>query len=126
MIGRLSLTWLWPILCLLALPSAQAGATRVANDASPALVSSAASGSHCAQDVWDVRYHSASRSTRRFILPSTSDDTSPALHLFQLEVPRGENAFCSPVNSEAGLELASMWQFLWRTALSPRAPSLVS
>lgn len=35
-------------------------------------------------------------------------------------------ACLSAVSSEAALGLAKRWQFQWRTALEPRAPSLVS
>ncbi len=39
---------------------------------------------------------------------------------------RPEQTIPSVVPSPAGLELIQSWQFLWRTALEPRAPSSVS
>lgn len=39
---------------------------------------------------------------------------------------RPEQTISSFVLPSAGLELVQAWQFLWRTALEPRAPSLVS
>jgi hypothetical protein len=126
MIGRLSLTWLWPIFLLMALPSAHARVIRSADGIPVALVSSADSGNHRAHDFERIHYRSALRSARRFVFPSAPDDDSSALRLSQVEVTRGENASCSHRESHPDLGLASTWQFLWRTALSPRAPSFVS
>jgi hypothetical protein len=52
---------------------------------------------------------------------------------FLVPVPGSETQFLAlrrvylpAVSSEAALGLAKRWQFQWRTALEPRAPSLVS
>jgi len=124
MIGRLSLTWLWPILCLLALPNAQARATRPAENIPVVFAHGSASENQAAHD-FGIHFGS-SRSFRRFESRSAPDDTSVGRWLFKIEIGRDENNFYSLIGSQAPLGLASGWQFLWRTALSPRAPSFVS
>jgi hypothetical protein len=125
MIGRLILTWLWPVLWLVALPNAQAGVMRPADGAPTALVSATAPENHKAHD-FVVHYRSGSRSTRRFDLGSTPNGTIAALWLFQIAAARDERASGFDAGSQRSLGLASSWQFLCRAALSPRAPSFVS
>jgi hypothetical protein len=124
MIGRLSLTWLWPILCLIALPNAQARGLRPAENIPAAIVEASSLQDQASQD-FGIHFRST-RSARRFDSEIPSDDTALALWSFQIESVRGDNTLCFPLDSEACLSLASSWQFLWRTALSPRAPSSVS
>jgi hypothetical protein len=56
--------------------------------------------------------------------PGTDGFGAPAA-LAQTTV-RPEHTIPSVVPLPAGLELIQSWQFLWRTALEPRAPSLAS
>jgi hypothetical protein len=124
MIGRLSLTWLWPILWVIALSNAPARAAHPGERLPTAYVQASASENQASQDL-GFHFRSA-RSARRFDSEMASDDSTPAICHFQVEVVRGENAFCFSADSGAGVGLANSWQFLWRTALSPRAPSFVS
>ena len=125
MIGRLSLTWLWSILWLIALPNAQAHVRPSVEHVSAAVVHAAASENQPSQELLGIHFRSP-RSTRRFELPSAPDDTLVASWFFQVKIGRDKDALCSLMGSQAPLDLASGWQFLWRTALSPRAPSFVS
>ena len=124
MIGRLSLTWLWAVLWLIALPNTQARGLRPAESIPAAIVGTSASENHVSPD-GGIYFHST-RSTRRFELEIAPDDAPTNLCLFQIDFQRDNNSFCFLNGSQAPPSLANGWQFLWRTALSPRAPSFVS
>jgi len=125
MIGRLSLTWLWAILWLIALPNTQARVMPSAESIPTAFVNAAAPENQPSEDLVGIHFRLA-RSTRRFESHPAADDTHAALWLFQVEIERVKTPFCSCIGSPAPVGLASGWQFHWRTALSPRAPSFVS
>jgi hypothetical protein len=67
----------------------------------------------------------AQRWSRRLNVQAGSDGFSPvALALWQSVLPDQK---VQPIDSPvADLELGQSWQFLWRTASEPRAPSPVS
>jgi hypothetical protein len=69
---------------------------------------------------------SVQRATRRVnIQPRADDFGEPALVAqFPIGLPRQSFDFFVP--RAAAIDLANCWQFLWRTALPPRAPSAVS
>jgi hypothetical protein len=66
----------------------------------------------------------AQRWGRRVNIQPGTDGFSPAA-LAQTQ-PQPDQGIPSSVLPSVRLELAKCWQFLWRTALEPRAPSLVS
>ena len=61
---------------------------------------------------------------RRINIQPGPDGFSPAA-LAQRQ-PQSDHVIFSSVSFPVKLELAKCWQFLWRTASEPRAPSLVS
>ena len=126
MIGRLVLAWLWTAVWLVTLPGAQAGTLRLASDAPVALVSAAAVDNQQSHDLVGIHHRSTARSTRRFETRIAANDSLAALWFFQVEVARAANASHSCDGSHACPGLANNWQFLLRTASSPRAPSFVS
>jgi hypothetical protein len=124
MIGKLSLTWLWPILWLVALPNSQAHGMRPTESIPAAIIEASTSENQVSHD-FGIYFHSV-RSARRFELHAGPNETPGGLCLFKIEIGRNKNNFSPLVGRLAPLGLASGWQFLWRTALSPRAPSFVS
>ena len=66
------------------------------------------------------------RGGRRANLQPRTDSFSPLVTPAQTEIPRPGQNGSSPGLPGISLHLARSWQFLWRTALEPRAPSLVS
>jgi hypothetical protein len=127
MIGRLSLTWLWPVLLLVGLPNAQARVAR-ADVSLPALISGRVVSENRVSPDFGLHLRSTRsvRSARRFDLETGSNDTGPASWSFQAPSIFGIGAACSCLEPDACLRLASGWQFLLRTAATPRAPSFVS
>ena len=124
MIGRLSLAWLWPILWLVALPNTQAHGMRAAENIPAAIIEAATSENQVSHD-FGIYFHSV-RSARRFESHSAPNEISDSPGLFRIEIGRDKNNFCPLIGSLALPGIASGWQFHWRTALSPRAPSFVS
>ena len=123
MIARHILAGLWVLLWLMAAPGAHA---RVLNsdDSAPAFASTDGQGNaHCA-DRDGVRFQ-ALRASRRidFSIPS---DPLVGDWFFDAGVARQHDVPGMLACAEASPGWASGWQFLLRTALSPRAPSFVS
>jgi hypothetical protein len=125
-VARMILMWLWPFFWLMASSHAQAGAIRPANDTPAAFAGAAAYENHDGHDFVGIHHRSISHFSRRFDRPSAPGGTLDLGSVFQTDVRRDEDLFRSQVGFPDGLGLASSWQFHWRTALSPRAPSLVS
>jgi len=69
---------------------------------------------------------SARRCGRRITAQPGSVGTPTFLASSQLKVPQLEHTKSFSVGSRTSLGLAQCWQFRWRTALEPRAPSSVS
>jgi hypothetical protein len=124
MIARHVLAWLWLLLWLTAAPGVHARVVGPTN-ASPGLSSAAGQESHSVHDLAGLHFR-ASRSSRRLeVQPNLTD---PLVGIWSLEVSNFplNDLGRSFSDSKAPLGLASGWQFLLRTALSPRAPSFVS
>jgi len=124
MIARHVLAWLWLLLWLTAAPGVRARVVS-STDASPGFSSAAGQEHHSVHDLAGLHFR-ALRSSRRFdVQPGTTD---PLMRIRSFDAgnfrPHHLSGSCS--DSEAPLGLASGWQFLLRTALSPRAPSFVS
>jgi hypothetical protein len=64
--------------------------------------------------------------SRRLGLPSGGDDVPPFMAAPGLSLPGLRHAQAAHDLPSALFGLANSWQFHWRTALEPRAPSLVS
>jgi hypothetical protein len=69
---------------------------------------------------------SARRCGRRITAQPGSAGTPTFLVSSQFQLPQLEHAESFSVGSRTSLSLAQCWQFRWRTALEPRAPSSVS
>ncbi len=65
------------------------------------------------------------RWSRRVNVQPGTDEFGAPVALAQTRI-QAEQAIFSVVPPLTSLELIQSWQFLWRTALEPRAPSLVS
>lgn len=120
MIARHILTWLWLLLWVAASPAAHARVVCAAE--SPAMCICGAAGEN--QPAHDLVSHlHPFRVSRRIDFDSSSADMLDGIWSAQSGFLRPEN-FSSPRGgSEVSSNLACGWQFLWRTALSPRAPS---
>jgi hypothetical protein len=118
------LTWLWLLLWLTATPGAHARVVNPAESA-PALVAATAEGHQHGHDLAGLHFRSV-RASRRLDFSSIPTDPLVGMWCFDAGVARREYVCESNGCSDAFLTLASGWQFLQRTALSPRAPSFVS
>ena len=74
----------------------------------------------------DSLAQSARRWGRRFNIQSGHDGPSTAVALSSWHALSTAQQFTLPAQSRFSLNLANFWQFYWRTALEPRAPSSVS
>ena len=124
MIARHVLAWLWLLLWLTAAPGVRACVVS-STDASPGFSSVAEQEQHSVHDLAGLHFR-ALRSSRRFDAQPSTTDLVPGIWSFQASNFRLHDLSGSYLNSEAPLGLTSGWQFLLRTALSPRAPSFVS
>jgi hypothetical protein len=124
MIARHVLAGLWLLVWLTASPGAHARAIS-SGDFAPAFAATDGQGEQHGNDLTDLRFQ-ALRASRR--CDSQTDPTDPpaGLSFFNAGISRHPDIFGPHVCSEASVGLASGWQFLLRTALSPRAPSFVS
>ncbi len=122
MIARHILAGLWLLVWLTASPAARAC---VANSdvSAPALASTDGQGNPHADDLAGVHFR-VLRASRRLDVQSVSTD--PLVGFFDARTAWQHDLIRSQGGSEASIELASSWQFLLRTALSPRSPSFVS
>jgi hypothetical protein len=68
----------------------------------------------------------ARHSTRRFGSQTGLNGSTPGFAVAGCESPRPERFGLHSVFRQAPAELAGCWQFYWRTALEPRAPTSVS
>jgi hypothetical protein len=125
-VARMILICLWPFFWLTASSRAQVGMVRPANDTPAAFARAAAYENQDGHDFIGIHYRSTSRFNRRFDFSPDPNDTPVTLSHFQADVSRDESTFHSHAGFRDCLGLANGWQFRWRTALSPRAPSLVS
>ena len=124
MIGRHILAWLWLLLWLTAAPGAHA---RVVNSTDGAAVFTSSAGhEHHAVHGLDGLHFRSLRTSRRFDVQPLTVDPLAGDVFFSTGNFQRQDSFNSPSGSAASLRLASGWQFLLRTALSPRAPSFVS
>ena len=124
MIARHILAWLWLMVWLTASPVAQARVDCSGN-ATPAFAAADGRGSEHGSDLNYLQFQ-ALRASRRIDPQSTSTGPLAGAGFFDAGIARLHDVFSLHPDSEASLELASGWQFLLRTALSPRAPSFVS
>jgi len=124
MIARHILAGLWLLLWLTAAPGAHARVV-ASNGAAPALGSAAGHKHHSLHDLAGLHFR-ASRSSRRFDIQPITPDPLVGNGFFDAGCFQPNDLCGSRPGSEATLGLASGWQFLLRTALSPRAPSFVS
>jgi hypothetical protein len=91
--------------------------------------SAVAASRHCGHDstdpIWSPE-QSARRWNRRLNALSGTDDFPTPAAICQFQPPQAwvDAAFSS--TSRTPFELAQCWQFRWRTALEPRAPSTIS
>jgi hypothetical protein len=69
---------------------------------------------------------SARRLGRRLDVESGPEKLHPPAAIFERYYPRSAQPAFSSAHSQPALELTQSWQFLWRTAIEPRAPSSVS
>jgi hypothetical protein len=69
---------------------------------------------------------SARRWSRRFNIQSGHDGPSTLVALSSRQFPLREQHSALPAHSRFSFNLANCWQFHWRTAPEPRAPSSVS
>jgi len=124
MIGRRILAWLWLVVWLTASPGVQA---RVANSeaSGPAFAATDGQGNGHGCDLTGVHIQTL-RASRRIYFQSNPTDTLDAVLFSDAGVVRQQDVFGFPLRSDVPLGLTSGWQFLLRTALSPRAPSFVS
>lgn len=124
MIARHILAWLWLMVWLTASPGVQA---RVVNfdESAPAFASTDGPGSQHNDDSAGLQFQ-ALRASRRVDFQSTPIDPLAGIGCLDAGVARQDDVFGSQSSSETSLGLANRWQFLLRTALSPRAPSFVS
>jgi hypothetical protein len=122
MIARHILTWLWLLLWVAASPVAQARVVCAAG--SPAACVCTTSDEN--QPAHEFVDHScALRAARRFdFAPAPTDSLEPVWSAQSRFLPP-ENISSPRRGSEVSSNLACGWQFLLRTALSPRAPSPV-
>jgi len=124
MIGRHILAWLWLLLWLTAAPGARAHVIN-STDGAATFTSSAGQEHHSAHGLDGLHFRSL-RTSRRFdVQPITTDPLAGEV-LFSAGNFQQHNSLNSLSISDAPRGLASGWQFLLRTALSPRAPSFVS
>jgi len=124
MIGRHILAWLWLLLWLTAAPGARA---RVVSSTDDAPMFKAASGQeHHASHGLDGLHFRSLRVSRRLDVQSIATDSLGGDALYDAHNFARHYFYNLHQGSEAPLDLASSWQFLLRTALSPRAPSFVS
>lgn len=120
MIARHILTWLWLFLWVAASPVAHARVVCAAESLAPCICGETGEN----QPVHDfVSHFHPFRVSRRIEFDSSSTDMLDGIWSAQSGFLRPEN-FSSPRGgSEVSSDLACGWQFVWRTALSPRAPS---
>ena len=89
------------------------------------LFSAQGSGKHNSPTADNSFDSTAQRWTRRVNVQPGTDGFGPSVLLAQTPI-RPEQTISSFVPLPASLDRIQSWQFLWRTALEPRAPSLVS
>ena len=128
MIGaRLILLLLWPVLWLAGSVHVQGATARLAPGiSSESQVYLASPQSSASLDFHGGHGLAVARVHRRADFRAVLTGPLAARSVFQAEVPGRESLVEFRAGSEALPGLAKGWQFLWRTALSPRAPSLVS
>jgi hypothetical protein len=124
MIGRHILAWLWLLLWLTASPGAHARLV-ASGAAAPAFASTDGQGNPQSHDLEGLHFR-ALRASRRADFQSIPTDPPVGIWFFAAGIARQHDACGLRPGSEVSLRLASGWQFLLRTALSPRAPSFVS
>jgi len=124
MVAKHILAWLWLMVWLTASPGAQARVVS-SGDSAPAFAATDGRGEQHCNDLAGLRFQ-ALRASRRIDLQSNPTDPLGGTSFFDAGVAWLNDIGGPQVRSEASLGLASGWQFLLRTALSPRAPSLVS
>jgi hypothetical protein len=73
-----------------------------------------------------ARDHKQRHSTRRLGAEPRPNGPTPAFVVSADLLPRLERVGLFSAVAQAPLDLAGCWQFYWRTALEPRAPSSVS
>jgi hypothetical protein len=124
MIARHVLAWLWLFLWITAAPGVHARVVS-STDASPGFSSAAGQEHHSVHDLAGLHFR-APRSSRRFDAQFSATVPLPGIWSFDAGNSPLRDLRGSFSDSEASLGLATGWQFLLRTALSPRAPSFVS
>jgi hypothetical protein len=124
MVAKHMLAWLWLLVWLTASPGAHACVAGSSGSA-PTFAATDGQGQPHADDPAGLHFQ-ALRTSRRFDFQAAAIDPVVDAWFFDAGVARQHDRREPRVGSEASLGLASGWQFLLRTALSPRAPSLVS
>jgi hypothetical protein len=123
--ARLILGSLLPVFWLLGVATCQSESEFFATGGSLASFSAAkGQGDHNPTDLAQALHQATLRFGRRVNLQSGPSGCPAPIALSQSTTPQPENG--SFVRFPDGFGLANNWQFHWRTALDPRAPSLVS
>jgi hypothetical protein len=122
------------VILALLLPTMRLGASTnclldpVSDSATNPLVSLVSAGGHARHDASNTvcsLEQSARRWSRRLNDQSGAAGTPTPVTTAQLQLPRLEQIEAFGVGSRSFFGLAKCWQFRWRTALEPRAPSSV-
>jgi hypothetical protein len=125
--ARLILALLLPAMCLAA--SAACLLDPVTGGACNPLMSWVSAGGHAKHDASNsvcLLEQSVRRWSRRLNEHSGPAGTPIPVTTSQFQLPQLEQIEALGVGSQSSFGLAKCWQFRWRTALEPRAPSLVS
>ena len=94
-----------------------------ASNAEVSLISTSEHARHDASDSVCSLEQSARRSSRRLNDQSGPAGTPTSVATSQFELPELKHLDAFSVGSRSSFGLAQCWQFRWRTALEPRAPS---
>jgi hypothetical protein len=125
--ARFILLLLWPVLWLGGSVHAQGATARwVPAATAQSRVYSASQQSSASSEFQAIHHRAMVRVHRRADFRPVSIGSPDASSLFQNEISRCDALFKVCGGSLAPPGLANGWQFLWRTASIPRAPSLVS
>ena len=90
------------------------------------LLSAGGSNKHSSSSADNLFDQAVHRASRRSNLEPRTDGFASTVTPTQTQLPQPEQSSLSLVLPNVSFELAQSWQFLWRTALEPRAPSFVS
>jgi hypothetical protein len=125
--ARVIVVSLFPAFWLVASANGLIGpASACASNKPGSAVSRCGQGKHDTANSGGLLGQSARRWSRRLNVQSGPDGLPTPVALSQLHPPHLEHIDAFSVGSRSSFGLAQCWQFRWRTALEPRAPSSVS